>query len=191
MILLERCQSVGPSVSQYGQQNRRRRGLSFCGVVFRRAKQKKRKRKEEGKKIKIHAFSANGDHVIQREREKERERDLERTEGNKTQSTHSERGGPQKRNRQQQQRQYTTTDARATTRSPSSFPLFVSTSFIVGSLSVREREREREKILLVRSSLDAFIRRIGSNSWNAILWPFVAFVVVGERKEQRDKEQFE
>jgi hypothetical protein len=150
---------------------------------------KKKKKKRRRKKIKIQAFSANGDHVIQREREreKERERDLERTEGNKTQSTHSESGGPQKRNRQQQQRQYTTTNAQATTRSPSSFPLFVSTSFIVGSLS----EREREKILLVRSRLDAFIRRIGSNSWNAILWPFVAFVVVGERKEQRDKEQFE
>jgi hypothetical protein len=151
---------------------------------------KKRKKKRRRKKNKNTSLLSKWRPChTERERERERERDLERTEGNKTQSTHSESGGPQKRNRQQQQRQYTTTNAQATTRSPSSFPLFVSTSFIVGSLSVRERERE--KILLVRSSLDAFIRRIGSNSWNAILWPFVAFVVVGERKEQRDKEQFE
>ncbi len=179
--------SVRPSVSQYGQQNRRRRGLSFCGVVFRRAKQKKEKEKKTEKNKNTSLLSKWRPCHTERERERKRERDLERTEGNKTQSTHSESGGPQKRNRQQQQRQYTTTNAQATTRSPSSFPLFVSTSFIVGSLS----EREREKILLVRSRLDAFIRRIGSNSWNAILWPFVAFVVVGERKEQRDKEQFE
>jgi hypothetical protein len=36
---------------------------------------KKKKKKRRRKKIKIQAFSANGDHVIQRERERERERE--------------------------------------------------------------------------------------------------------------------
>jgi hypothetical protein len=129
--------SVSPSVRQSvwaaeSEKKRTAEDSAFVELFF--DKQNKKRKRKEGKKKKTQAFSANGDHV--RERERERERDLERTEGNKTQSTHPERGGPQKRNRKQQ-RQYMTTDALATTRSPSSsFALFVSTSFLVGSLSL-------------------------------------------------------
>ncbi|CAM6028604.1 unnamed protein product [Sphagnum balticum] len=69
------------------------RGLSFCGVVFRQAKQKIRKREEEGKKKKKkQAFSANGDHVIQREREREREILKGRKETRRSPRTRREEG---------------------------------------------------------------------------------------------------